>query len=86
MGELPPEERLKFYAQTIGEIHSRRPYVTRFMQNELANPTSAMEKVLKKNILAIYHFLYQTIQDGVDAGLFKPDLYELLFHCQAGFP
>ncbi len=72
--ELSPIDRLKHYAKAISEVHINKPYVTRFVQSELVNPTSAMDKLLKKNLFSFYRFLNKAIQDGIDAGIFKPGL------------
>ena len=72
--KLAPEERLRHYAQGICEVYTKKPYVTRFLQSELVNPTSAMEQILKKNIFSFYRFLNKAIQDGMDEGAFRADL------------
>ena len=69
-----PEERLRHYARAISEIHTKKPYVIRFVQSELVNPTSAMDKILKKNLFSFYRYLNKAIQDGIDTGLFRTDL------------
>ena len=72
--KLAPEERLRHYAQGICDVHTKKPYVTRFLQSELVNPTSAMDQILKKNIFSFYRFLNKAIQDGIDTGLFRSDV------------
>ena len=69
-----PEERLRHYAKAISEVHTKKPYVARFIQSELVNPTSAMDKILKKNLFSFYRYLNKAIQDGIDTGLFRADL------------
>ena len=71
---LSPEERLKHYAKAISEIHTKKPYVIRFVQSELVNPTSAMDTILKKHLFSFYRFLNKAIQDGIDDGIFRTDL------------
>lgn len=71
---LSPEERLRNYAKAISEVHTKKPYVARFIQSELVNPTSAMDKILKKNLFSFYRYLNKAIQDGIDTGLFRADL------------
>ena len=71
---LSPEERLKHYAKAISEIHTKKPYVIRFIQSELVNPTSAMDTILKKHLFSFYRYLNKAIQDGIDTGIFRTDL------------
>ena len=71
---LAPAERLKHYAKAISEIHTKKPYVIRFVQSELVNPTSALDKILKKHLFSFYRFLNKAIQDGMDEGAFRADL------------
>ena len=71
---LSPEERLKHYAKAISEIHTKKPYVIRFIQSELVNSTSAVDTILKKHLFSFYRFLNKAIQDGIDAGIFRTDL------------
>ncbi|MDR3559869.1 MAG: CerR family C-terminal domain-containing protein [Negativicutes bacterium] len=72
--DIPPAERLTLYARHIASIHRQRPHFIRFMHGELVNPTPCLESVIKKYISRIYQFLHKALQDGVDAGDFKPDL------------
>ena len=71
---LSPEERLRNYAKAISEVHTKKPYVARFIQSELVNPTSAMDQILKKNIFSFYRFLNRALQDGITIGIFRSNL------------
>lgn len=74
MPSLPPVERLKLYASLVAGVHRQRPYLLRFVHSELTCPTTAFEAVVKKYIPRIFHFLHQSLEDGVAAGDFRPDL------------
>lgn len=74
MSPLPPVERLSHYASLVAGVHRQRPYLLNFVHSELTSPTSAFEAVVKKYIPRIFHFLHQSLADGVAAGDFRPDL------------
>jgi TetR/AcrR family transcriptional regulator len=74
ISSLPPVERLELYASLVTGVHRQRPYLLRFVHSELTCPTTAFEAVVKKYIPRIFHFLHQSLEDGVAAGDFRPDL------------
>lgn len=74
MTNLKAIERLTFYAEGVAIIHRERPFLARFMNSELANPTPCGEVVIKKYISQLYQFIYSSLRKGVDAGEFSPEL------------
>lgn len=74
MSSLKVMERLTLYAQNIAIFHHERPFLTRFVMSELANPTPCGELVIKKYISQLYKFLKLALSEGVAAGEFSPDL------------
>lgn len=74
LSSLTAIERITMYAKNIAIIHHERPFLTRFMMSELANPTPSGELVIKKNIAQLYEFIYSSLRTGVDAGELSPDL------------
>ncbi|MDF2635778.1 MAG: transcriptional regulator, TetR family [Pelosinus sp.] len=75
--EIPPAspiESITLYAKNIAVIHQQRPYLTRFIISEIINPTPCCEAVIKKYISRIFRFLHATLEEGIAAGDFKPDL------------
>ncbi len=67
-------ERLTLYTKAVGMIHKERPYLARFINSELANPTACGELVTKKHIYQLYQFVNSALADGVASGDFSPDL------------
>lgn len=74
LSSLTAIERLTMYAKNIAFIHHERPFLTRFMMSELANPTPCGSLVIKNNISQLYEFIYSSLRAGVDAGELSPDL------------
>ncbi len=74
MSTLPPVERLSHYASLVAGVHHQRPYLLRFVHSELTSPTAVFEAVIKKYIPRIFHFLHQSLAEGVAAGDFRPGL------------
>jgi TetR/AcrR family transcriptional regulator len=74
MPSLPPVERLTLYTSLVAGVHHQRPYLLRFVHSELTSPTAAFEAVVKKYIPRIFHFLHQSLEEGVAAGDFRPGL------------
>lgn len=74
MNKMQPVERIAMYAQNISMIHHQRPFLARFIHSELANPTQSGETMIKKYISQLYQFVYASLQEGIDAGEFTPEL------------
>ena len=74
LSSLTATERLTMYAKNIALIHHERPFLTRFMMSELANPTPCGAIVIKKNISQFYEFIYSSLRMGVNAGEFSQEL------------
>ncbi|MBP2661553.1 MAG: transcriptional regulator, TetR family, partial [Firmicutes bacterium] len=74
MKDLNAIERLTIYAQNIVKLHREHPYLARFVNSELANPTPCGEEIIKKHISQLYQFVHSSLREGVAAGDFVPDL------------
>lgn len=72
---LTPAERILFYAQQVAVIHSKAPFLTRFLMGEIINPTGCFEPVIRKYIQRVYLFLHDTLQEGIAKGEFRSDLH-----------
>lgn len=67
-------ERLTLYADQIARIHAQRPFLARFMNNEMTNPTDYGGPVIEKYISRVYQFMHSALQEGIANGDFQPDL------------
>lgn len=67
-------ERLTLYADQIARIHAQRPFLARFMNNEMTNPTDYGGPVIEKYISRVYQFMHIALQEGIANGDFQPDL------------
>ncbi|AJQ29563.1 TetR/AcrR family transcriptional regulator [Pelosinus fermentans] len=74
MNDLNAIELLTIYAQNIVKLHRKHPFLARFVNSELANPTPCGEKIIKKYISQLYQFVHSSLCKGVAAGDFAPDL------------
>lgn len=74
MKDLNAIERLTIYAQNIVKLHREHPYLARFVNSELANPTPCGEGIIKKHISQLYQFVHSSLREGVAAGEFVSDL------------
>jgi len=74
MSRLSAIDKLTFYAENIAKIHHERPFLTRFMMSELANPTPCGERVTKKYISQLYEFIMLSLRKGVEDGDFSSEL------------
>ena len=74
MTSLKAIECLTTYAKSAAMVHRERPFLARFMNSELANPTPCGEAVIKKYISQLYQFLYASLCKGVETGEFAPEL------------
>jgi len=70
-----PLEKIQAYILGLARTHRERPFLLRFAQMELINPTSCLETVLKKYVAKFYTFLSGAIEEGIDQGQFKEDIY-----------
>lgn len=74
MTDMKSIESLTTYAKNAAIIHRERPFLARFMNSELANPTPCGEAVIRKYISQLYQFLHAALRQGVDAGEIVPEL------------
>lgn len=71
---LQPLERVEMYARLLAATHKEKPFLLRFAQSELVNPTGCFEVIIKKYISQVFQFLYLTIMEGIGQGKFRKDL------------
>lgn len=67
-------ERLTYYAGQVAKIHSQRPFLSRFISNEVANPTEHGGVVIERYLSQVYEFMQSSLQEGIDKGDFRADL------------
>lgn len=71
---LAPKQRLEAYAWTMAKIHQELPWLLRLGQSEMSNPTNCFAEIVRPNIARLYQFLYQTVEQGIQAGHFKANV------------
>jgi len=71
---LSPTGRLTFYAEQVAGIHARRPFLARFIQSEIINPTEYGGPIIESHLAQAFHFMNTALQEGVATGEFRPDL------------
>ena len=71
---MPPISRLISYADQIAQIHTHRPYLARFLINEVTNPTEYGGPIVENYILQMYGFMAAAIQEGIVNGDLRADL------------
>jgi len=72
--DLQPGERIEMYARMLAASHREKPFLLRFAQSELVNPTGCFENIIKKYIAQVFHFLHTTIVEGITEGHFAGDI------------
>lgn len=73
-GALAPKPRLEAFAWTMADIHQELPWLLRLGQSEMTNPTNCFAEIVRPNIARLYQFLYQTVEQGIQAGQFKANI------------
>ncbi|VBB07578.1 Hypothetical protein LUCI_2843 [Lucifera butyrica] len=71
---LSPVERLTLYADQIAHIHAQRPFLARFMNNEVNNPTGYGGPIIEKHFSQVYQFMHTALREGIARGDFREDL------------
>lgn len=70
-----PGEKIIRYAQGVAIVHSRAPFLTKFLMREILNqPSPFFEPFIQKYIRRVYGFLTTTLQEGIDCGEFRKDM------------
>ncbi|MBP2634436.1 MAG: Bacterial regulatory protein, tetR family [Firmicutes bacterium] len=70
-----PSEKIIRYAQGVAIVHSKAPFLTKFLMREMLNqPSPFFEPFIQKYIRRVYGFLTATLQDGMDCGEFRRDM------------
>ncbi|MBP2653968.1 MAG: transcriptional regulator, TetR family [Firmicutes bacterium] len=72
--KLSATEQLSMYAKHIAIIHRQRPLFTRFIFNEVSNPTPFFDLIFKKYISKIFQFITGALTKGIADGDFAADL------------
>lgn len=73
-GPLSSTERLAFYADQVAAIHLQRPFISRFIQMEIINPTHFGGPVIEKHLAQAYLFVNTVLQEGIANSEFRPEL------------
>jgi len=68
---LSPTERLTFYADQIARIHAQRPFLARFIQSEIINPTDYGGPIIESHLAQAFRFIDTALQDGIATGEFR---------------
>lgn len=71
---LAPVERLSLYVDQIAHIHAQRPFLSRFINSEVTNPTEHGGLVIEKQLSQVYQFMQSTLQEGINQGDIRADL------------
>lgn len=71
---LSPTERLTFYADQIARIHAQRPFLARFIQSEIINPTDYGGPIIERHLAQAFQFISTALQEGIASGEFRADL------------
>lgn len=67
-------ERLTYYAGQVAQIHTQRPFLARYISNEVANPTEHGGVVIERYLSQVYEFMQTSLQEGILNGDFRADL------------
>lgn len=68
------KDRIVLYAKTVGEVHGSKPFLTRIVISELANPTECGAVIIQKYIGRFYQFIHTALAYGQQTGEFRSDL------------
>jgi len=71
---LSPIERIRHYGKNAVLIHQQCPYLMRYIQREMSNPSIGLETVVRRHIASAYQFLHDAITEGIESGAFRADL------------
>lgn len=69
-----PTEKIIQYARAVAAVHTKAPFLTRYLTGELVNPSRFFEPIIRKYIHRIYGFLTATFREGMASGEFRRDL------------
>lgn len=71
---LSAVERLMDYANQIASIHTQRPFLARFINNEANNPTKHIGPMIEDHLSQVYEFIVNTLEEGIVKGEFRENL------------
>ncbi|WP_346352930.1 TetR/AcrR family transcriptional regulator [Azotosporobacter soli] len=72
--DISPVQRLTLYAGNIAQIHANSPFLSRFMNGELTNPTGYGGPIIEQHLSQAYQFITDALQEGIERGDFRADL------------
>lgn len=71
---LSPQKILQLYADTLQEIHEKKPTLMKFICWEFKTPSAHPETFIKQRLKRVYELISQAISRGIDDGSFREDL------------
>jgi AcrR family transcriptional regulator len=72
--QTSPTEKIMGYAHNVVLIHKKMPFLTKFLMGELLNPSKFFDPIIRKYIERIYHFMTETLNEGIACGEFREEL------------
>ncbi|HWR44980.1 TetR/AcrR family transcriptional regulator [Sporomusa sp.] len=69
-----PTEKIRGYAHNVVMVHKKMPFLTKFLMGELLNPSKFFEPIIHKYIERIYHFMTETLNEGIACGEFRREM------------
>lgn len=62
------------FAMKAVAMHQQNPYLVKYLYMEMINPTRFCDTVIKEQLVKVFRFLYDGIQEAIDKGEFRSDL------------
>ncbi len=62
------------FAMKAVAMHQKNPYLVKYLYMEMINPTRFCDTVIKEQLVKVFRFLYDGIQEAINKGEFRPDL------------